>query len=71
MFILRKAQFADLSDQQRAGVLAWAQSHDWGTEAYWADCSGQLLVYGFNDVLQADSWLHFETLGALRDWAGY
>lgn len=54
--------------------LLWAQSHDWGRNAFLKD--GNMLVPSNGDPAEPcgvsrGAWIEFASFTALRYWAGY
>lgn len=70
----RGTRFADMMPGERARCLEFARSHDWGDGARF-DCDWRM--HGLRDVShnERDGWQDMpafaDTLGGLRDWAGY
>ena len=66
--------FADMSVQNREGVLDWARRHEWGREAV---MSAEGVLFGVIDPLAVGegetriSSLNFTSLHDLAGWAGY
>ena len=53
--------------------LAWCQSHDWGRNAQLTP-DGRIVnlrEHYLKDGEWKDKCVHFDTFGAIRDWAGY
>lgn len=74
MEVSKSTTFDQLPPGQVRAVVAWCQSHDWGTHARFADGKiGGLedVSYRAGDDEATVTIVGFTTLGAIRDWAGY
>lgn len=65
MSMLLDTKFADMPSGVAKRWLAWAQSHDWGHNAFYQDAG---VLAGCADAWDAPL---FSTPRELRDWAGY
>lgn len=68
-----RGKFHDMTEMQRAGWLAWADSHDWGAGA--ARYTENIETGKISMHVECGDWV-VETylagsVDALRGWAGY
>ena len=62
----------NMNETQKASLIAWCKSHDWGTGAYIAGS----YVYGLVERTSTDGNLcevevAFDDMLQLKDWSGY
>lgn len=66
------AKFEDMTRAQVLGWQKWAQSHDWGREAYYQQ--GRLcgiIEHEYDGKKWTQALVNFSTPREMRDWAGY
>lgn len=68
------ARFSEMSDDQRAAWLAWADRHDWGVSIPARIVAGIMIVHVLachptrGDIVER---AEFDNPGDLKLWAGY